>query len=866
MTEEAPAPHQAWAKLDGTGVPLPLGEHAADVAAVLQQLLAEPVWTRALEHCAGRPLVPQDLARLATLAFLHDLGKTNRGFWERQFPAKPLTGHTNETVALLCAPRIADRPVPSRLQGIIEGWGAPDLFFAAMAHHGRPLEAYAGHKGDPELGRAARDRVRTNKHPAGYWLAEGGYDPLDQLSRLLDDSERRFPASFADGPALPDAAPFVSLFCGLLTLADWLGSDTSLFPIHGPHGADREPVRANAVARAVTGRGLAALATPPATFSAAFDFAGGPRGLQCIADHPGLGEVALMEAETGSGKTEAALWRWLSLRRQGVVDGLYFALPTRSAAVQLHGRVQAMLDRVFGPGAIGAVLAVPGYLRAGDAEGQALPGFDVLWSDEGAKDGRWAAERPKRFLAARVAVGTIDQVLMAGLQLRHAHLRAAALSRSLLVVDEVHASDAFMGEVLEQVLANHRALGGQAVLLSATLTAQARSRLLGRPSALSLAASCEVPYPALSGSACDPILADVPAADATGSTCKHVALEAWPAIDNVAAIAARAVAAARAGASVLIMRNSVAGAVAIARAVEQSAPDLAFRVNGAATLHHGRFAPGDRRLLDAAVEAAFGKQRDARGRILCGTQTLEQSLDLDADLLITDLAPMDVLLQRVGRLHRHPNRSRGAFDRARAVVLVPEERDLSAYLGRVRERHGLGPIRDGLGVYPDLLVLEATLRLIEANEAVVIPADNRRLVEGALHPEVTDGLRRALGTAWINHANAQDGTAMAERALARRWALNLSAPFGSLIFPDRDEAITTRLGTRDRLLDFDPPFAGPFGLAVERLTIPGWMAGAVPPDAVAVVDDSGSGGTLFRLAERGFHYGRWGLEAATPPL
>ena len=263
--------------------------------------------------------------------------KTNRGFWERQFSGKPLIGHTNETAALLCTPCISSLPAPSRLGRIIEDWGAPDLFFAAMAHHGRPLEAYAGHDGNPELGRAARDQMRTSRRVADCWLPGGGYDPLDQLSRLLDAAERRFPAAFANGPALPGAAPFVSLFCGLLTLADWLGSDTSLFPVHRPHGPDREPVRADAVTRAVTGRGLAALATPPASFAAAFGLAGGPRGLQCIADHPSLGTVALMEAETGSGKTEAALWRWLSLRRQGAVDGLYFALPTRSAAVQTAG-------------------------------------------------------------------------------------------------------------------------------------------------------------------------------------------------------------------------------------------------------------------------------------------------------------------------------------------------------------------------------------------------------------------------------------------------------------------------------------------------------------------------------------------------
>ena len=847
---EQPKSDVAWAKL-ADGVALPLQIHAIDIAAVLQRLLTETAWLQRLEHCAGRALGIQDVARLLVLAFLHDLGKANRGFWERQLPGnKKPVGHTNETAALLYSPCLKNRPVPIRLSDIIESWGAADLFFAAMAHHGRPLEAYA----DDHLGQSARARLRTSNVPAAYWLPQPDYDPLEQLDRLLDAAEQRFPAAFGDGSALPDTAPFVSLFCGLLTLADWLGSDTALFPVQGPHGPEHEALRLGAAGRAVVGRGLGLLATPACTFEVAFALEG-LRGLQGLAGHPDLGPVALMEAETGSGKTEAALWRWLTLRRAGLVDGLYFALPTRSAAVQLHGRVQAMLDRVFGSGAVNAVLAVPGYIRAGQADGQALPDFRVAWSDAAAGDGRWAAERPKRFLAARVAVGTIDQVLMAGLQLRHAHLRAATLSRSLLVVDEVHASDAFMTEVLHQVLANHRALGGQVLLLSATLTAQARSQLLGRPGAPALQAACDVPYPALSGNACDPM----PGA-ASGSS-KPVALEAWPVIDDADAIATRAVAAARAGASVLVVRNSVAGAVAVARAVESLAPELAFRVGGVATAHHGRFAAVDRRLLDAAVEAGFGKGRTACGRILCGTQTLEQSLDIDADLLITDLAPMDVLLQRIGRLHRHTRQDRSSFSVAHAIVLVPVERDLSAFMGRVRHRHGLGPLRDGTGVYPDLLALEATWRLIEANKAIVIPADNRRLVEGALHLEVVNRLTQELGPAWLNHAHREAGKESAERLLARQWALNLSAPWGTLLFPDQDQAVATRLGLRDRLVDFEPTFLGPFGQAVERLTIPGWMLGNVPIEAEPMLEESGPDGVRFRLGERSFWYGRWGLNA-----
>ena len=842
---------RAWAKLDGHEGSLPLIDHAGDVAMVVRELIANPTWRARLEHCAGRSLTAQDCERLLAIAFLHDLGKTNRGFWQRRDPGASRIGHTSETAALFVVRSISETATVRRLHGVITDWGADDLFIAAMAHHGRPVNAYAGDKGLP-----ARNALSLSKQAAENWSARDGYDPLEQLALLLDAAKARFPVAFAKGSELPAAAPLVSLFCGLLTLADWLGSDASIFAIGRPHGAERAAMQHRAAVRAVVGRGLGSLDTPDCGFCSAFAV-DGSRGLQKVAHQDGLGRVALIEAETGSGKTEAALWRWLTLRRQGLVDGLYFALPTRSAAVQLHGRVQAMLDRVFGHGAVEAVLAVPGYLRSGDAEGAALPDFGVVWGDDDVSDRRWAAERPKRFLAARIAVGTIDQVLMAGLQLRHAHLRAAALSRSLLVVDEVHASDAFMGELLSQVLDNHRAFGGHALLLSATLGASARLRLLGRRdgSGPTLAEAVSIPYPALSGIDCDPI-----AGEAVERAAKRVALQTMPVIDDPAAIAEQAVTAARCGASVLVIRNSVAGAIAVARAVETLAPDVAFRVEGIATLHHGRFAPVDRRLLDAAVENAFGKGRSAQGRVLCGTQTLEQSLDIDADLLITDLAPMDVLLQRIGRLHRHRRSDRGRFASARAVVLVPRERDLTAFLGRKRDRHGLGPVRDGTGVYPDLLVLEATWRLLAGHASVLLPDDNRMLVEGALHPDVAARLEHELGIAWSNHARLREGSAIAERHLAARWRLDLTAPFDTLLFPDLDEAIATRLGTRDRLVDVDPPFPGPFGPAVERLNIPGWMVRGVPVETEPAFGRPGADCVRFRLGDRGFLYGRWGLE------
>ena len=839
-------PDTIWAKLayDAGGdvsAALPLADHCFDVAAVLEGLLRAGAWDRFLTHTAGRDLTDQDIARLTALAALHDIGKANRGFQARSDRRAPPVGHEGEVAALLLDAGLKQSAVGQALHRIIRDWGAGCYMAALMAHHGRPREEFAR----PEAGEAP-----WQKH-VRHWTPANGHDPAATAAELIDQVRARWPLAWEAGNKLPQETRFVALFAGLLVLADWTGSDAARFPIEGPHGVGRDPLRIAAANEGIAVRGLAPLATPPGDFAAAFDFP--PRGIQAEAAALDLGAVALIEAETGSGKTEAALWRWLELRRRRQVDGLFFALPTRSAAVQLHARVNRMLQRLWGTAAPEAVLAVPGYLRAGDAEGQALPGWQVRW-DDGDTDRRWAAERSNRFLAARVAVGTIDQALLGALRVKHAPVRAAALARSLLVVDEVHASDAYMGGLLEQLLGNHVAVGGHALLLSATLGGTARARLLNQPPP-TLAEAVAQPYPALSGSAAPP--RGIATDDARG---KHVSIEVAGLIGDPDAIAARAVAAARAGASVLVVRNSVAGAVAVARAVEALAPELAFCVDGVASLHHGRFAPDDRRLLDTAVEAAFGKGRTTAGRILVGTQTLEQSLDIDADLLLTDLAPMDVLLQRIGRLHRHHGRARGAFADPRAIVLRPAERDLTPLLGPVRERHGLGPTRHGDGPYPDLLQLEATLRMLEENPVVAIPADNRRLVEGALHPAVLAAIAAELGTAWANHAAACAARAYADRDTADGLSLDLAVPFRDLSFPVGAEAAATRLGARDLLVDLTLP--GPFGRTIHRLAIPSWMAGGIKPDDEATSPITDEDGWRFQLGERRFVYGRWGLSPA----
>ena len=871
----------AWGKFQNWDKQHPMVDHMLDVAECVRAIVALPLMRRALERVAGNGyrLTENQLWRLAAIAFLHDVGKANAGFqvkcWAAMQEPAPAgwpsaAGHVNEAWWLFEGHSESERLLQHLPLSRISEWGEGtlSLLCAAISHHGRPPQAELANPG----------------HLRRIWqpVQRGGqavYDPAETMkvvgSRLLD----WFAPAFEPGVEFPVAPPFAHLFAGLLQLADWLGSDPRFFPFSEP-GEDRYATarqRADAAVRAIglnVGGWREALPTLPG-FEDVFKLPA-PRPIQAAMAESGLGALMILESETGSGKTEAALWRFAHLFRSGHVDSLYFALPTRVAASQLYDRVRQFAQALWqGQDAPVVVRALAGYENADGQDMVRLPEFRVLWADQPEDQTahlRWAAESSKRFLAAPLAVGTIDQALLATLQVRHAHLRHGMLSRSLLVVDEVHASDAYMSALLARLLKAHLAAGGHALLLSATLGSSARHRYqsllspgLGSPS---LAQACALPYPLLSDG-----LRVIPLPESGHSKTVHWQLE--DAIDAPDRIATLAIDAARQGAKVLVIRNTVSAAVATMCALEVQAiqaglEQALFTVNGVRTVHHSRYSREDRPLLDAAVAQQIGKSRSQvrQACIVVGTQTLEQSLDIDADLLITDLCPMDVLLQRVGRLHRH---ERAADQRppscqlARAVVLLPPDHSLDACLKR--PRHGMGRFRQGGGVYSDLRILEATRQLIAQTSQHQIPRDNRELVERATRPEILQQIAQAGGTAWQAHGMAIEGETLAGRTLAHLNTLPFDSPFvdemGQLLqFMHRDQKVASRLGATDYLLTFDPPPAGPFGQPIRLLPMrahlwPAGVASDTQPDVDHVLPE---GGFVFRLGKTQFRYSRFGLE------
>lgn len=869
----------AWGKLHPYGSFHPLEAHMLDVAACFSTVAKVESVSRALARTAGRALTDVDWARLGALAFLHDVGKANAGFqakkWRlasqpspRGWPAA--AGHVAEALKIFESEQLlAHLPVEE-----MSKWGASclSLWRASISHHGRPVQ----------------DSQAIDHRVWQPVLTEGlvSYDPTKTLARIGECIRKWFPLAFQSNAPLPNEPAFEHLFAGLVQFADWLGSDTRFFPF-AEDGEDRNQWVWQRAEEAVRCIGMNAtswrehLPKLP-EFSQVFGVSSA-RPIQAQMVTPALGNLLILESETGSGKTEAALWRFAHLFQSGEVDALYFALPTRVAATQLYERTRKFAAGLWPSDKCDTPMVVRALAGYESADGHAitkLPNFEVLWADspdDQKAHTRWAAESSKRFLAAPVAVGTVDQALMAALQVRHAHMRHSLLSRSLLVVDEVHASDAYMATLLAHLLKAHINAGGHALLLSATLGASARYRYqrLSAPELTmpSLAEAITSPYPALTDGKTMQALPD-------SGRSKRVHWQVEDCIDNPESIARLALDAAKQGAKVLVIRNTVPSALATFQAIETLAPtygleDALFNVNGVATVHHSRYSREDRPLLDAAVEQQIGKQRAKalKARIVVGTQTLEQSLDIDADLLITDLCPMDVLLQRVGRLHRHdrPDEERPEPCRkARSVVLVPAGAGLAECLKRAR--HGLGRFHNGGGIYADLRVLEATRRLIAGADSHLIPQDNRELVERATHPQVLHALAQELGAEWLAHGQSVDGETHAERVQAN---LNV-LPFGqrfmtvddngyeldTLCFPDKEQKISSRLGAADYLLSFDPPQPGPFATLTNSIPVRHHLwPKDTPPDTQAVIGETlPGGGFTFTVGTASFRYSRLGLE------
>lgn len=861
---------------------LPLTLHCLDVALVFRELCNLNAIRRSLNCSSNTDLTSQQLDRLAVLAMFHDVGKANLGFQLKVFDKQAIqAGHIKELAPLLdFEARDEDlneafiQALPQELATWFpDGSAAYSYLLASLSHHGKPLR-FRGERSGTYF-------EAKNK----WWRPQGQWDPMTAIRKITEGAREAFPKAFEPGGLpLPKDPSFHHRFAGLVMLADWLGSHQYWFPVENVSFSARLEH-----GRRITRSLLSAVGLDVSTvrtfldskkpeqfrdFKDRFGFTPLPlqQAVHELDPHDDNTRLVIAESETGSGKTEAALNWFFDLFVAGKVDGLYFALPSRVAARELYIRVDNTTRRWF-PDPDNrpvTVLAVPGYAQVdGIAPEQTLPEEDEAnrWQDDGTlryRERRWAAERPKRFLAATVAVGTIDQALLSAVQTSHAHLRSVCLDRSLLVVDEVHASDSYMSRLLESLLEHHLSVGGRTMLLSATLGSRARtayasialhghSRTVKTNPVPSLEQAIAAPYPAIT-------LADgIPCS--TGAAIqrtKNVRFELLPYAFKPEEIIDTVVCALKSEARVLIILNTVGRANAFLRKLEEHpavSPNYLFNLNNVICPHHGRFAPNDRNHLDKHISQRLGKGSPPGPLLLVGTQTLEQSLDIDADLMITDLAPADVLLQRVGRLHRHDRVRPEQFQAATCLVLVPEG-GLEAALDK---RGNVAGAYKSIGygsVYEDLRILELTRQVLVEHPEVSIPEDNRFLVEMATHPERLETLTHGN---WSKHRDVIEGGDLA-RAIAASHAVAIyNQPFGVCQFNELGGKVTVRLGADSLEFKVDRPFQSPFGQIIDKLVIPGHMAPNEPAEVIAVQEEH-NGITTLKCGDRFYQYSRYGLE------
>lgn len=489
---------------------------------------------------------------------------------------------------------------------------------------------------------------------------------------------------------------------GLISVADWIGSDERHFPYLDAsvnpvldllaywHQAQQRAVMA------LKTLGWTRLRRPePLPFSQLFPGASPPFPVQQAVidlaetlDGPAL---IIVEAPMGEGKTEAAFYLADHASAAHGLPGHYIGLPTRATSDQMYHRLRAYLTRRYPEQAINLqLLHGQAALVETEQEVNRLPQpQDIAGSAgwDGAPASVVAAEwftQRKRGLLAPFGAGTVDQALLAVLQTRHVFVRLFGLAHKTVVIDEVHAYDTYMSALLERLLTWLAALGCRVVLLSATLPRQRRERLVAAyaqglallPHGNALAPADlppPVPYPRLTWMT--PKQAGARNVGISAQRRKEINVrwltETTP--DELGQLLHEALAD---GGCAAVICNTVRSAQETYRALQPNFAGQASDGGPVLDLLHARFLVRDREEREQRALARFGKGGTRPDRaVLVATQVIEQSLDLDFDLMVTELAPADLVLQRAGRLHRHHRQRLPGLAQPALWILAPAAAD-----------------------------------------------------------------------------------------------------------------------------------------------------------------------------------------------
>lgn len=682
--------------------------HLLDVAAVVETLLLrEPESTRRWAAAQQGLEVSQVVRWVAAIAGLHDFGKAIPGFqakWAEgmqvdqarglSFPASACgrDRHDLATAALL-------GKALSGLAAVETGW-LRHVVQAASAHHGYhflPAEIDQGKPlNEPDEWQQAREGILRS-----YWqtLAPEGQPTLDELSLAA-----------------------VNWLAGLTSAADWIASNPEWFAL-GERGFDdlegyyrNACVLAQSALQQIGWSPYRPLLTQELDTDALLArIVGRPqlaaRPLQQTGDRLLQGvrgpALLLVEAPMGEGKTELAFLAHLRLQAANGHRGLYVALPTQATGNALFKRALTFLEQ-FVAGPLDIQLVHGG--AAMNEEVRHLRGIDHS-SGESLSASAWFSQR-KRPLLSAYGVGTIDQALFAALNVKHHFVRLWGLGNRVVVLDEVHAYDTYTSGLIAALLRWLKALGCSVVLMSATLPLARRGELL-RAWGVTSDAVPELAYPRL-------LLADSGGVRGESFGARELAPINLAGLDeSLDALADTADDLLAGGGCGALIVNTVDRAQQLYTALRQRLGDEVELL-----LFHARFPADQRAECERKVLAAFGAEGERPARaLLIATQVAEQSLDIDFDFMLSDLAPVDLLLQRAGRLHRHVRERPVQHAQARLWVA-----------GLQAER--LPELKDtAWGYVYDAYILLRTWALLRHERCLSLPADIDRLVQAVYGEE-----------------------------------------------------------------------------------------------------------------------------------
>ncbi|WP_370625557.1 CRISPR-associated helicase Cas3' [Corynebacterium sp. TAE3-ERU2] len=645
-----------WAKSgDGTCY-LNLPQHLVDAACA-----AAAVWELWLSPATKNTVATEldldceDVRRLVIWwAGIHDIGKACKTF-QTQLEKSPGFDYLMAALHSSGLPLDLDRHELGRKMphGVVSGvvlqrWLVRQGFRSRMAR--RLSDVVDAHHG---ISSGREERTTVGIVLDGY---EASWQAIH--SELLD--------AMADTTGVSDAldvlrrrrvapsAPVLQLLTGIVVMADWIASNTDAFPLN---------VHSSQVERLIAGMEATDLTLPwrpqqvegdiDRYFQSAFDWPDNAHARpvqRAMAEaaatitHPSL---VILEAETGVGKTEAALIAAQIIGKNTGAQGVYFATPTMATANGLLERTISWARRTADSDTVQSMYLA--HSKSDLSEPFRRLKMQGIAEDERAKRASvvassWMRGR-RRGLLSNIVVGTMDQVIMMALQQRYSMLRHLALAGKVVIFDEVHAFDAYSSMYLERTLEWLSKYGVSVIMLSATLPEQRRAALVKAYSDCDLVESTTA-YPLITVAGAR-IEVRTPEQSPTNL---HAEIRV---IDNGAReLRSHVETLLREGGCALIICNTIARAQEAYRALSENAP---WEIE----LHHSGFIARDRVRREETLRTKLGPQaRRGEGRpenlVVVATQVAEQSLDIDADVVITDIAPVDLLIQRIGRLHRHP--------------------------------------------------------------------------------------------------------------------------------------------------------------------------------------------------------------------